>query len=65
MYARIMKFPEKKYYVKALVAKDFLSGIRNILNNQTVLHLSHMTENVIGYAHNFCNKRLTENQGMT
>ena len=60
-----MKFPEKKYYVKTLVAKDFLSGIRNILNNQTVLHLSHMTENVIGYAHNFWNKRLMENQGMT
>ena len=60
-----MKFPEKKYYVKTLVAKDFLSGIRNILNNQTVLHLSHMTKNVIGYAHNFCNKRLMENQGMT
>ena len=37
-----MNFPEKKYQVKTLVTKEFLSGILNILNNQTVLHLSHM-----------------------
>ena len=32
VYARIMKFPEKKYQVKTLVTKEFLSVILNILN---------------------------------
>ena len=64
VYARIMKFPEKKYQVKTLVTKEFLSVILNILNGQTVLHHSHVTGKVTGYAHNFCNKRLRKTQNL-
>ena len=64
MYAGIMKFPKEKYQVKTLVTKDFISIILNILNGQTVLHHSHMTGKVIGYAQDFCNKRLKENENL-
>ena len=59
-----MKFPEEKYQVETLVTKDFLSAILNILNGQTVLHHSHVTGKVIRYPHDFCNKRLRENQNL-
>ena len=37
------------------ISKKFLSNMIAIAKNEKVIHHSHVTGKIIGYAHNFCN----------
>ena len=43
------------------MSERFLSNTIAIAKNEKVIHLSHVTGKIIGYAHNFCNLRCKEN----
>ena len=43
------------------ISDKFLSNITAIFENQVVLHHSHVTSKIIGYAHDFCNQKCKEN----
>ena len=62
MYEKGMKFPENSFEIKMLVTKNLLNDIINLMVGSVVIHSSHMTGDIIGYAHDFCNRKLKKNQ---
>ena len=59
-----MDFPPNKFEIKTVIAKTFLDDVRNISFASHVIHHSHATGKIIGYAHDFCNKKIRENQNL-
>ena len=62
VYKKVMKFPENSSEIKPLVTKNFLNVAINLTVGSVVIHYTHVTGDIIGYAHNFCNRKLKENQ---
>ena len=62
VYSRIMDFPPNNFEIKTVITKTFLDDVKNILLASHVIHHSHVTGNIIGYMHDFCNKKIRENQ---
>ena len=44
------------------ISKNFIKNLKGIMNNKIHLHHSHITGEIIGYAHNFCNGKVKENK---
>ena len=42
--------------------KKFIKNLKGIMNNKRHLRHSHITCEIIGYAHNFCNNKVRENK---
>ena len=57
-----MKFPENSFEIKTLVTKNFLNDVINLMVASGAIHHSHVTGEIIGYAHDFYNRKLKENQ---
>ena len=43
------------------ISEKFLSNMIAIVRNQRVIHHSHVTGKILGYAHDFCNQKCKEN----
>lgn len=56
-----MKFPPKRSEIKTLVTKNFFNGVLNLMFGEIVIHHSHVNGQIVGYSHNFYNKKLKEN----
>ena len=63
-YCSLMDFPNNKLEIKTIVTKNFLKSVRNLPYGSHVIHHSHVTGETKGYAHDFCNKKLRENQNL-
>ena len=60
-----MKIPNKDQINGLPISSNFSTNIKNILFNTKVnLHHSHITGEIIGYAHGFCNRKVRENKNM-
>ena len=59
-----MDFPNNTFEIKTVVTKDFFSNVRDLIYADYVIHHSHVTGEVIGYAHDFCNKKIRENYNL-
>ena len=46
----IMDFPDNRFEIKTVVIKDFFSNVRDLIYGGYVIHHSHLTGEVIGYA---------------
>ena len=46
----------------AVMSENFLSNVYNLILGITVIHHSHITGEVIGQAHSFCNLKVRENK---
>ena len=57
-----MKFPQNKFEIKTLVTKIFFNDVTNLMFGEIVIHPSHVSGERIGYAHDFCNRKMKENQ---
>ena len=57
-----MDFPESKFDYKTLTTKNVFESVYRITNVKIYLHHSHVTGKIIGYAHDFCNMKVRENQ---
>ena len=64
VYCSIMNFLEKKFEIKTVVTKNFFNGVKDILFGSYVIHHSHVTAKIVGYAHDFCNKKIREIQNL-
>ena len=59
-----MNFPPNKFEIKTVITKSFFNDVKNILLDSHVIHLSHAIGKITGYAHDFCNKKIKENQNL-
>ena len=59
-----MDFPRGCFYYETLTTNDLFDSVHKIINVKTHLHHSHITGNIIGYAHDFCNAKVRENKDM-
>ena len=55
----IMYVPDNRFEIKTVVTKDFFSNVRDLIYGGYVIHHSHLTGEVIGYAQYFCNNLFT------
>ena len=62
VYCSLMDFLNNKFEIETVVAKNFFKSVRNFLCGSHVMHHSHVTGEIKGYAYDFCKKRLRENQ---
>ena len=67
MYSQYIGFPGDFRTKKRFVSPSFFSDMSNVIfDSFKVIHHSHITGEIYGYAYNFCNKKvkeLTENSG--
>ena len=61
VYSSIIDFPQNKFEIKTVVTKEFFNNVRNLIYGGYVIHHSHVTDEIIGYAHDFCNEKIREN----
>ena len=57
-----MNFPKNKFVVDTIFSRKFLESVSNLMYDKHVIHHSHITSEIIGYAHGFCNRRVRENK---
>ena len=61
MYSHYIDFPTRIYNEKKYALPSFFSDIGNVFfDSHKVIHHSHVTREIYGYVHNFCNKRVRE-----
>ena len=61
VYDRVMKFPSSKFECKTVTTVNLFQFVYRILNVKVHLHHSHVTGEIKGYAHAFCNWTVREN----
>ena len=64
VYSTTMDFPDNKFEIKTVVTKPFFNNVGDLIYGGYVIHHSHITGEVIGYAHNFCDKKIRENHNL-
>ena len=62
VYQRLMDFPQGRFDYETLTTINFFESIHKIINVKIHLHHSHLTGSIYGYAHDFCNRKVRENQ---
>ena len=61
VYEKIMKFPFSKFQCETVTTTNLFLSVHKIINAKTHLHHSHVTGQIKGYAHDFCNLTVREN----
>ena len=65
IYDVLMDFPPCKFdEVKTVTARGFLSKFYKVVTSKVHIHHSHVTGEIHGYAHDFCNWQVRENNTM-
>ena len=63
IYDCLMDFPTTKFdEIKTVTTRCFLGKIYRILNSKVHLHHSHITGEIHGYSHDYCNWKYRENK---
>ena len=61
VYDKVMKFPFSKFEYETVTTTNLFTSVHRIINTKVHLHHSHVTGEVKGYAHDFCNWTVREN----
>ena len=62
LYHCLMDFPKLKFdEIKTITTNAFMKNLHRIVNYKVHIHHSHITGEIIGYAHDFCNWKMREN----
>ena len=61
VYDKVMKFPFSKFEYETVATTNLFISVHRIINAKIHLHHSHVTGEVKGYAHDFCNWTVREN----
>ena len=59
-----MEFPQNKFEIKTVVTKEFFNNVRDLIYGRYLIYYSHVTGEIIGYTHDFCNKKIRENKNL-
>ena len=62
VYDKVMTFPFSKFECETVTTANFFISVHRIINGKIHLHHSHVTGEVKGYAHDFCNWIVRENK---
>ena len=62
LYSHFFNFCRTSKAKAIPISKKFFTNMTNILRNTHCVHHSHITEDIIGYAHTFCNEKVRKNQ---
>ena len=44
------------------MSKDFIKNLKGIMKTKTHIHHSHISGEILGYSHNYCNFKVGENK---
>ena len=58
LYSHFINFCRTSKAKAIPISKTFFTNMTNILRNTHCVHHSHITEDIIGYAHTFCNEKV-------
>ena len=58
VYREIFDFTGDSKEISVFVSKNFVSSVMDLLFCKTVIHHSHVSGNICGYAHDFCNRKV-------
>ena len=61
VYDKVMKFPFSKFEFETVRTTNLFQSVHKIINAKINLHHSHITGEVKGYVHDFCNWTVREN----
>ena len=61
VYDKIMKFPFSQFECETVTTVNLFLSVYRIINAKIHLHHSHVTGEIKGYAHDFCNWTIREN----
>ena len=63
IYDCLIDFPKTKFdEIKTVTTRGFLGKIYKMLNSKVHLHHSHVTGEIFGHSHDYCNWKLRENK---
>ena len=65
IYSEMIKFESVGINKGTSMSKNFIDNMKGIINNEIHIHHSHISNEIIGYAHSFCNKLVRENKTKT
>ena len=66
VYLNIMKIPDSDKIHGVPISSNFMTNVKNnLFNTKPNLHHSHITGEIYGYAHGFCNRKVRENKNTT
>ena len=57
-----MNFRKTEDIKDAIFSANFLDNVNCLIYSKNVIHHSHITGDIIGYAHSFCNLNIRENK---
>ena len=61
VYQKVMKFPFSQFECDTVTSVNLFLAVHRIINGKIHLHHSHVTGEVKGYTHDFCNLTVREN----
>ena len=59
-YREIFDFPGDDREISAFVTKNFVTSVFDLLFCETNIHHSYVSGEILGYAHDFCNRKVKE-----
>ena len=62
IYSSLIKFAETDKVKGIPMSKNFTDNLKEIMKNRTHIHRSHISGEIIGYAHSYCNYKVRENK---
>ena len=55
VYVKLFDFPSSEINYETITTNKFFLNVNRLIRGKYHLHHSHITGNIIGYAHDFCN----------
>ena len=65
LYLQVMNFSETDNVKGPIISANFLEIVDFLVHRKTLIYHLHITGNVVGYAHSFCNLKVKENKMQT
>ena len=65
IYLKLIKFVRTNTVKGVSLSKTFIENLKGIIKNKVNVHHSHVTGEVIGYTHSYCNLKVRENKSKT
>ena len=62
VYNKLVEFPESDITYDTVTTNNFFRNVYHMIKVKMHLHHSHVTGEILGYVHNFCNWKVRENK---
>ena len=61
VHSAVMELSQTNKVKGQPVSEKFVQNFKSILNNEIHIHHSHISGDIVGYSHSYCNLRVREN----